>query len=247
MGSFFYDLGRRAGPHVRKGAWLWHTLTGEEGDEIQAELAVGRDLAHEILQLFPNPHDEALHQRLQSISRPLVNRVKDKRREFQFFSLEAPEINAFALPGGFIFLHRPLLELCEDHPSELAFILAHEMAHVIRRHAVRRVIKSSALSLVLKAHPAARGLGEWVRTAGLRFLSSAHSQEDELEADVLGLRLVEAAGYDPRGPLDLLGRLEKLHPRSPSPLPEYFSTHPPLSLRRKKLQEHLRPPSSPRN
>ena len=105
---------------------------------------------------------------------------------------------AFALPGGFIFVARPLVALCERDRDELAFVIAHEMAHVIRRHAIDRLLRQKVLSAASMAAPGRGALGSWVRKVGLEWLERAHSQDDELEADALGVRLTRGLRFRQR-------------------------------------------------
>ena len=86
----------------------------------------------------------------------LTKRVVNKQRKFSFEIIEGTELNAFALPGGFIFVTEPILKLCEYNADEIAFILSHEMAHVIRGHAMERII-SSTLTNVISRTSIARG------------------------------------------------------------------------------------------
>ena len=239
MADFFYRLGRLAGPAVRKGRWIWHTLVGTEGDEIAAELAVGRDLAAAMEAELGTDRDEALAAYVSEIGKGLVERVRDQRRSFRFGIVQGRDPNAFALPGGFVYVTRPLLDLCGQDRDEIAFVLGHEMGHVIRKHAINRVIQSSAIGLVAKAAPAAGGaLAAWVRRSGVRLLESAYSRADEHDADSLGVRLARAAGHDPDASIQLLQRLHAAH-EGPEP-PPWLSTHPPVRERVARIRETLR-------
>jgi len=240
MGKLFYNLGRMLGPKVRKAKWLWQSIAGTEADAIRVEHEVGGDLAHEIrnrLQLDPQPRAADI---LQQVGCNLAACVANKRRTFTFEIVKGAEPNAFALPGGFIFVTSSLLELCEPNRGELAFIIGHEMAHVIRGHAMDRFISNSAIALGSRAAPIRGLIARWLRTVGVKFLESAYSQDLELEADTLGARLTAAAGYDPKAPAKLLSRLAKL-PRSAnqSGLGSYFSSHPPFDLRIERVNRLL--------
>jgi len=240
MSGFFYNLGQMVGPHARKGKWLWQSLTGSEADIIQAEYDVGQDLAREIKQqagLAPNPQVEQL---LHEIGSRLSAHVANKQRIFKFDLVKGAQCNAFALPGGFIFLTGSLINLCEQKPDEIAFILGHEMAHVIRGHAMKRIVSSSAMVAVSRVTPARNLLNAWLRQVGIKFFESAYSQGRELEADIFGTRLVIAAGYDPDAPVELLSRLTELSRNShENNIGSYFSSHPPFTLRINNLKRQL--------
>jgi beta-barrel assembly-enhancing protease len=241
VGSLFYNLGRKVGPKVRKARWIWGSMTGTEADAIRLERGVGSDLAEEARQqLGPDP-DPKVRQMLDQVGHRLVDRVANKLRAFHFEPFLAGEPNAFALPGGYIFVSRPIVELCRWDESEVAFILAHEMSHVIKGHAIERIVTNSAVSIASRAAPVRGVFGPWLKRVGVQFLETAYSRDHELEADRLGVRLVAAAGYDPRAAMQLLARLAELK-AAPDPLNlgEYFSTHPTFDLRIRSIRQCLR-------
>src|SRR5262245_35799612 len=125
MPGFFYhlgyDLGRRLGPKVREANWLLRSLTGTEAEAIQAEAAVGRDLARSFAGQFGACPDGTLQDRVTDLGARLADHVQNRHRRFRFSVVEAPEMNAFALPGGFIFLTRSLVDLCDQDRHGLAF------------------------------------------------------------------------------------------------------------------------------
>ncbi|MBN2136903.1 MAG: M48 family metallopeptidase [Sedimentisphaerales bacterium] len=232
MSKLFYNLGRKVGPKVRKAKWIWQSMTGTEADAIKVENDVGRDLAHEIrLQLKPD-RDQQTQKLLADIAPRLTSCVANKYRTFSFEVVEGGEPNAFALPGGFIFITNSIVELCGSRTDEIAFILAHEMAHVIRGHAMNRIISNTAISTAAKVTPIRGVLAGWLRKVGIQFLESAYSQDLESEADNLGVRLAAAAGYAPKAATTLLERLDKLtRPPQKICLGHYFSTHPACKTR----------------
>jgi predicted Zn-dependent protease len=240
VSGLFYNLGRMAGPHVRKAKWAWLSATGTEAEAVKAEYDVGLDLAGQIrleLTLDREPDASGV---LGEIGTKLSARVANKRRTFSFEIVRSGDPNAFALPGGFIFVTHSLLELCEWNKDQIAFIVGHEMSHVIRGHAMDRIVSNSAIALGARAAPL-RGLGgAWLSSVGVKFLQSAYSQDAELEADTLGILLAEAAGYDGRGAVTMLARLAKLtSPARQSDLGAYFSTHPGFEVRTENAKRVL--------
>jgi predicted Zn-dependent protease len=240
VSGFFYKMGKMAGPKVRKGKWLWHSLTSSEKEVLAAEYEVGQDLAREIRREMPPVSDPQVGQLFSDIGGRLAGRLSSKKRKFSFELVAGAEPNAFALPGGFIFVTEALWDLCAHDPDEMAFILAHEMAHVVRKHAIDRLISSSAISVLTRAAPVQGVLGGWLRSVGVQFLYNAYSQDRELEADDFGARLVKAAGFDLNAAVRLLARLMR---RRPGPgeneLGSYFSSHPPLTSRIKYIKRKL--------
>ena len=245
MTRWMYKLGRLAGPHVRKGRWLWASLTGDEEDVIAAEESVGRDLYRVLcseLQVMPDPE---LQTWVTQIADPLVRRVKNRRR-FHFTVTQVGAPNAFALPGGYVFLTHALLELVRFDPHEVAFVLAHEMSHVVQEHAVERMYADVTLRGLIRAAGGRTVWGEWVKSTGAALLQSAYSRENELEADTLAVRWIKSAGYEPRAAEALFLRLERTMERG-SPLAAYFASHPPFPERIEALRPYFDHSSKKRN
>jgi len=232
VSNLFYNLGKMVGPKVRKAKWVWQSITASEADATHAEYKVGQDLAYEIrnrLELDTEPQAGKI---LNKVGNHLVGRVTNKLRTFSFEVIKGDQPNAFAIPGGFIFVTRSLLELCEWNQDEIAFILAHEMGHVIRKHSINRIITNSAIAAGANAASIRGLLASWLGKVGVEFLASAYSQDMELEADRLGARLATAGGYDTNAPTRLLTRLSKLNrPEKQFSLGKYFSSHPPFETR----------------
>jgi len=238
--GLFYNLGRKMGPKVRKAQWMWASFTGTETEAIRLEHGVGLDLAEEAAKQVPLDLDPRTRQALGEIGRRLAACVANQQRSFHFDAFAAGEPNAFALPGGFIFVSRSILDLCRWDPSEMAFILSHEMAHVIRGHAIDRIVTNTAVAAASRAAPVRGALGGWLKTVGIQYLQTAYSRDHELEADRLGVRLVMAAGFQPEGAVRLLARLADLkRSAEPSSLGEYFSTHPTSEIRIQSIRRFL--------
>jgi predicted Zn-dependent protease len=182
---------------------------------------------------------------------------EDVAYRFHVVDLEVP--NAFALPGGPVFVSRGLLALARSE-DELAGVIGHEIGHVAARHSVRQTSVATPLALVFGV-PAAivgsvsRPLGTLVGLPGAivsGIALSAYGREQEYEADEIGARLAAAAGFRPAALAELLERLEReeaLHASGPRPL-AFFSSHPRTPDRTKRVREHaerLAPGAPPRS
>lgn len=229
------SLGRQAGPALRKTRWVWQNLTGSEEDALQAEVESGRSLAAEVRSAAGPVDDPELAVLLAEVCGRLTARVRDKRRTFRCEALPGDAPNALALPGGFIFVSVPLVTLCERRSDELAFVIGHEMGHVLLGHAWDRMMEQIASRMVSAVSLRSGVLGQWVRSQGLSLLQSAHAREGERQADELGMRLAVAAGYASGGALALLGRFASLG-ADPGILGPYLSSHPPPAERRAYLE-----------
>ena len=240
-GDVFEKLGRIAGVQFRKARWMWQSVAGSEADAIHAEYGVGRDMAAAVLEDSRRDPDQAAQALLDDVRGRLASLVRNRLHRFQTTAIAVDEPTAFALPGGFIFVAGTLLHLCQRDRDEVAFVVAHEMAHVIRRHAIDRLLQQQVVSALSMASPGRGVLAAWIRRLGVRGLERAYSRDQEFEADELGVRLMRAAGFDPAGAIRLLQRFGELD-RRPDPLGvgAYLSTHPPVEdrvgqLRRLKL------------
>jgi predicted Zn-dependent protease len=172
-----------------------------------------------------------------------------ERREIPYRAaiVAAPDVNAFAVAGGRVYVSEGMLEFVESE-AELAAVLGHEIAHVDRRHCVR------ALQVGQAAGEVAPELGDLARL-GYRLLELGFSEEQELEADVAGVLLAAGASYDPWASVSLFQRLHALDPRAgrrptrdpvvevlsvtPELLGRYFATHPPTDLRLEAIHRTL--------
>ena len=238
MSGFFYNLGKMLGPSVRKVRWAWLSIAGTEAEAIQLENEVGKELADEISHQLKICSDPLFSKLINETGSRLTAYVANKSRTFSFEIIEDGQPNAFALPGGHIFVTRSLIELCQSNPDEIAFILGHEMGHVIRGHVMDRIITNSAIAIGANLASIRTPLMAWLKTAGINLLQSTYSQELELEADNLGARLAVAAGYSWKAPEILLSRLAKLHPADEG-FSHYFSSHPMIQLRINKINHIL--------
>ncbi len=224
----------------RKAKWMWESAIGSEADAIRAEYGVGRSMAAAIHDQGRCNKNAEIHEFLDRIGHELAKSVRNELHRFQVTAVSEPHPMAFALPGGFIFVTPSLVELCEKNRDELAFVIAHEMAHVIRRHAINRLLSQKTLSAVSLASPSVRALGPWIRKIGLQWLERAYSRKQEFEADELGALLMRAADFDQSAAIRLLqrfGRLEQPSDHFATGL--YLSTHPAIEARILNLRRYL--------
>ncbi|NQV32427.1 MAG: M48 family metalloprotease, partial [Phycisphaeraceae bacterium] len=134
MAGFFYKLGKKVSPNVRKARWVWQSFFGSEAEMIAAEIEVGSGLAREVRAQTPCSSDAKTQAFVSQIGEALAGCLKEKRRPFVITVVDDPKPNAFALPGGYVFITHSILELCGMEPDQVAFVLAHEMAHITKGH-----------------------------------------------------------------------------------------------------------------
>jgi predicted Zn-dependent protease len=238
--DLFYQLGRRTGRSLRRGRWLVNAFAGSESDAIAAERAAGRDLARAFEQAAALDPDSEGSAAIDRIADRLTGRLKNRERSWRVQLVRDTAPGAFALPGGFLYVTRGLIDVCAGDEHELAWVIGHEMGHVVHGHAAARIASEWLGSAAAQVAAGGSGpLGRWILGTGARAVSRAYSRDQELQADRFGGRLARAAGFDPHAALRVCGRLEDFESRSDAPLAEYFASHPPLPVRADALRRWL--------
>jgi beta-barrel assembly-enhancing protease len=210
------------------------------------EMKIGADLARGVADMGPEDADAARY--VTSVAQPLAAHLRRSGIHYQFHVIDSPQINAFALPGGQIFVMRGLLEFVESE-AELAAVLGHEMSHVDLRHCIEHY--QYEVKLTKAGTPE---VGQIVEMAH-RLVMLGYSPQQELEADAQGERLSVESGYDPDAEAALFTRMkarfrEPSRVRAVTPAGEiteaagqaigsYFRTHPPSEERVARLNDML--------
>jgi Zn-dependent protease with chaperone function len=237
MSSLFERLGYSVARTVANAKCFYDAFAGGEEESLRAEILLGRGLAEAMHGRVRFCEDSATSEAVNEIGRALVRHLKDRRRRFVCQMIADGPPNAFALPGGRVFVSRALLDFCLRDRDEIAFVLGHEMAHIVRRHTLERVLADSVFSALVRRFSVGRAAGAWLGRAGLEALTRAHSRENEFEADGFAQRLAAAAGFAPDGGERLLRRLARMQSSNAlGRLSDYFSSHPPVAERVERLR-----------
>jgi len=216
---------------------------------LEKEIALGKQLAQEVEQQAKVVDDPIIAEYVNRVGQNLV-RNSDAKVPFTIKVLDAEEINAFALPGGFFFINSGLILKAETE-AEMAGVMAHEIAHVAARHGTRQASRGTLmnyLSLPLifmggwTGYAIRQGAGLAIPLGFLTF-----SRGFERDADMLGLQYLYATGYDPTAFVDFFEKLQTMEKKKPGSISKVFSTHPMTDDRikdaQKNIQENL--PSRP--
>lgn len=208
---------------------------------LEKEARIGRGLAAEVEQKSKFITDPAITEYVNRIGQNIVLR-SDSKVPFTIKVIDAAEVNAFALPGGFLFVNSGLL-LAAESEAEIAGVIAHEIAHVAARHGVEQASKGRlfqylSIPLIFVGGP----LGAIISNAAnilvpLTFLKFSRGAEEE--ADRLGLQYMWAAGYDPTAMMSFFEKLKSKEKKEPGTLAKVFSTHPTTSGRIEKARKLL--------
>jgi predicted Zn-dependent protease len=156
--------------------------------------------------------------------------------------IDSPDFNAFAVPGGFVYVNRGLLDKMNSL-DELAFVMGHEIAHVAARHSASQISKAQLmnlgfLGLTVGTKGTAESYAQLINMgAGLAF--NKFSRDDEREADHFGLNYMIRAGYNPKAALSSIEQMRRLETRAPTTMESWFRTHPPTSERFKNINQEI--------
>ncbi len=196
---------------------------------VAAEIKIGRGIAANLLGAAPPLADAELQGYMNKVGKWIALQSAKPELPWRFAVLDTDSVNAFAVPGGYVFVTRGLLLLMRDE-SELVGVLAHEISHVVERHALQTMRKGELAALggdVLGAVAAKEGAGELQKVIGVgtELYSRGLDKKDEFAADVDGVVLAARAGYDPYGLLAVLQTLGSINPQDDA-VALMFKTHP---------------------
>ncbi len=206
---------------------------------IEKEIALGKQMAQQVERQAKIVDDPIISEYVNRVGQNLV-RNSDAKVPFTIKVIDAEEINAFALPGGFFFVNTGIL-LNADNEAEMAGVMSHEIAHVAARHGTRQasrgdMINYGTIPLIFlggwTGFAIRQGAGLAIPMGYLKF-----NRGFETEADMLGLQYMYKAGYDPVAFVDFFEKVQSLEKRKPGAMAKVFSDHPPTGDRITKSQQ----------
>jgi predicted Zn-dependent protease len=211
-----------------------HTVSG---DDITAEIELGREIAARIIGKYSLYEDDALTRYVNLVGKSLARHVNRPELPFTMGILDTDAVNAFAAPGGYIFITKGAIDRMEDE-SELAAVIAHEIIHVTQKHIVKELnIQASAGSPASGLAGLIGGTSQSARVAFTKaadetlefLLNRGYRKMDEIEADTMGVALASSSlGYDP---MALVRYLEKIEVLSGEEASRFRSLYPPFKER----------------
>jgi predicted Zn-dependent protease len=196
----------------------------------QQEVQMGTEYAQQINAQLPIVKDPEVVRYINVLGDSIAKLADDRSLDWQFFVVNSQEVNAFAVPGGYVYVNRGLIERAQKM-DQLAGVLGHEIGHVVRRHSVKQMEQAQGanigvtLACVLTQVCNNQATGALINLGGTA-LFAKFSRDDEAQADEEGVKNVVRAGIDPRGIPEMFRILINERERSPSTVDAWFATHP---------------------
>ena len=211
----------------------WALFDEFKGLTIEREKQIGEQFLLEIQQEIPLIEDPFLTSYINRLGQKLVAQLGSQPFKYKFFIVKDPTMNAFAVPGGYIFLHSGMIMMAERE-GELAGVIAHEISHVYCRHMAKMMEKSRAVTIAsLLGAMASVFLGGALAQplimgvmGGSEAAMLAYSRDNEAEADQAGFKWMLKAGYNPRDMVSMFNKMNKQRWFEGGKVPLYLRTHP---------------------
>jgi len=194
------------------------------------EVSMGKDDAAQVNAQLPIVADPAISAYIQTLGESIASKTSRADLDWHFYVVNSKQVNAFALPGGYVYVNRGLIEDA-DRLDELAGTLGHEIGHVIERHSVKDMQNQQKTNIGLAVvctltNICHSGLAQAAVQVGGSAYFAKHSRQDELQADSEAVVNVTRAGYDPHGVPELFQALLKQREYQPTIVEGWFADHP---------------------
>jgi len=223
----------------------YNTATGKEDIMFvgtDKEVNIGKSIAQSIekskeTKLDPDP---LMTERVNEVGQKIASVSDRKEVEYVFRVIDKDDVNAFALPGGYVFVFKGLVDKISND-DELAAVIAHEMAHVVARHSIKRLQGSvgyDILRILMAVTGAGRGDAGRIDSAFGQLIMS-YSREDEALADKLAVKYLKKAGYDPWAVVSLLKKLQESDKTAPIRPYTNYRSHPYVADRIRMVKQEL--------
>lgn len=206
--------------------------------DTQAEISLGKDIEKQISSEMKLFNDPGMQERLEKIAKR-ISAVSDRQDlEYHFYIVDEKEFNAFAIPGGSVYLNSGLIKEAND--DELAAVIAHEVGHVAARHSVKRLQTVLGYQIITAIAIGASGQGQVLQATDVVFnvVILGYSRKDEYLADKLAIKYSKSAGFNPYGMITFFQKLKQEAKDTAFQL-VFLSSHPPIDERIKQAEKEI--------
>jgi predicted Zn-dependent protease len=198
----------------------------------ETEVEIGKEVVKEVEATERVLNNVQVQNYVSDVGRKVANVCDRRDVRYHFKVLDSEEINAFACPGGFIYIYKGLMKKM-DNEAQLAAVLAHEVGHVVARHSIKRLQAVYGYAIVMEV-----ALGEKMSATARQLVDAAaglillgYGRDNEYEADDYGVLYAKKAGYNPNGMVQLFEVFKQMEGNPPSTFEKLFMSHPPASDR----------------
>lgn len=196
------------------------------------EVEIGKEVVKDVESTERVLNNPTVQNYVSKVGKKIAKVCDRKDVKYSFKVLDSEEINAFACPGGFIYIYKGLLKTM-DNEAQLAAVLAHEVGHVVARHSIKRLQAAYGYGILMEVALGDK-MGKTARqmvdaAAGLILLG--YGRDNEYEADNYGILYEKKAGYNPKGMVQLFEKFKKMEGKPPSTFEKLLSSHPPAGDR----------------
>lgn len=205
----------------------------------EKEIEIGRSVSKQIakqLEFSNNPKDL---KRVRNIGEKIASVCDRQELEYYFYVIDEDVKNAFSIPGGYVYIYKGLMDILND--DELAFVIAHEIGHIVSRHSIKRMQAQMGMNLLLLASTQVKSDSDFDAGVYLALgqITAAYSREDEFTADGLAGKYLGFTEYNPASGIEVFEKLYQEGKKEPLRPIAYFRTHPFADQRIRKIKESL--------
>jgi predicted Zn-dependent protease len=225
-------------------------VTGCASVSQEQEVQMGAQYAQQINQQLPIVRDPEVNRYINVLGDSIARVTARRDLEWRFFIVDSPEVNAFAVPGGFIYMNRGLIERAQNM-AQVAGVLGHEIGHVTGRHSIKQMQQQQKAGIgvnllcILTPSVCQSQVAGAAINLGAQGIFARFSRQDEADADTRGVQYVTRAGIDPRGIPQMFRILLNEREQRPGGVAAWFSTHPleenRIDATQKQIQQTVQP------
>jgi len=208
--------------------------------DTESEIALGRDMDNQIQRKLKILSDPQMQYRLENIGNRVAAASDRGDLAYHFKIVKDKELNAFAIPGGFIYVNSGLMDIAGD--DEVACVLAHEIGHIAARHSVKKLQAVMSYQIIMGITLGISGKQGVVKATDIAFdlVNLGYSRKDEFLADKLSVKYTKRAGFNPYGMVTFFEKLKKeAEKNGPNFNLVFLSSHPPIEERIKNIEKEI--------